>query len=153
MQKPDADPLPDIDDTQDGVLGASYSTPSVSAPLSSALGENAAKYSAVAFVLLCFLCFGPRGIAMAIIVLGALRLTLRPISMGSGSSSSGSGGSNGILASTLSPSHFYIFVFPWRVLPAQRCLSLLILAAGGGAARGSNIRTLSDLPKSNQGGG
>ena len=115
MQKPDADPLPDIDDTQDGVLGASYSAPSVSAPLSSALGENAAKYSAVAFVLLCFLCFGPRGIAMAIIVLGALRLTLRPISTGSGSSGSGgsgSSGSNGILASALSPSHFHVFVFP-----------------------------------------
>jgi hypothetical protein len=152
MQKPDADPLPDIDDTQDGGVGASYSTPSVAALFPSALGDNAPKYTAAAFILLCFLCFGPRGIAMAVIVLGALRVTLRPIS----AAGSGSGSTSGKAACD------HILLSPFTSLsclarPSTHAVGStafsLFLAGGGGAARGSNIRTLSDLPKSNQGGG
>ncbi len=86
MQKPDGNPLPDIDDAQDGGM-SSYSAPSAAASLSSAVGDNAPKCAAAAFVLLSFLAFGPRGLALALIVLAALRLTLGPVA---GTASSGS---------------------------------------------------------------
>jgi hypothetical protein len=97
MQKPDGDPLPDIDDAQDGGAG-SYSASSAAASLSTAIGDNAPKCLAAAFVLLCFLCFGPRGIAMALIVLAALRVTLGPISSGGAATArSGSAGPHPIM--------------------------------------------------------
>ena len=82
MQKPDGEPLPDIDDAQDGGVG-SYTASAAATSISSAVADNAPRLFAAALVLLCFACFGPRGIAMALIVLAALRITLGPISSGS----------------------------------------------------------------------
>jgi hypothetical protein len=90
MQKPDGNPLPDIDDAQDGGL-SSYSAPSATTSLSTAVGDNAPKCAAAAFVLLCFLAFGPRGLALALIVLAALRVTLGPVSGALGSRSGAAG--------------------------------------------------------------
>ncbi len=89
MQKPDGDHLPDIDDVQDA--GASYTPSTAATSLSSAVGDNAPKLFVAAFVLLCFLCFGPRGIAMALIVLAALRITLGPVSSAASSFGSSMG--------------------------------------------------------------
>jgi hypothetical protein len=91
MPKADGSALPDIDDAQDGAVG-SYASPSASL-LPSAVTDNAPKCLAAAFILLCFLCFGPRGIAMAAIVLAALRVTLAPVSSTSASRSSSTGSS------------------------------------------------------------
>jgi hypothetical protein len=92
MQKPEGNHLPDIDDTQDGGVG-SYNASTAATSLSSAVGDNAPKLFAAAFVLLCFLCFGPRGIAMALIVLAALRITIGPVSSVVGGASSSMGAS------------------------------------------------------------
>ena len=144
MQKPEGNPLPEIDEAQDAVEG-SYRSPSMAASLSSAVGDNAPKCVAAAFVLLCFFCFGPRGIAMALIVLAALRVTLGPVSSGGNSR----GSSAGTCAARCSPFSCGLFCFLSSLNPPPP----LPTPGGGGAARGSNIRAFSDLPKSNQGGG
>jgi hypothetical protein len=83
MQQPDGKHLPDIDDVPDGGVG-SYNASTAATSISSAVADNAPKMFAAAFILLCFICFGPRGIAMALIVLAALRITLGPVSSATG---------------------------------------------------------------------
>jgi hypothetical protein len=91
MPKADGNPLPDIDDVQDG--GETSYTPTAASSFSGTVGINSTRLLIAAFIFLCFLFFGPQGIAMAVIVLAALRLTLGPISSGASSRSSSSSSS------------------------------------------------------------